>query len=191
MGDFKLASTITDHNEGGFANDPHDRGGITWAGIAHNFWGLWKGWPIVLAVAAKYGNGITEAQRIEITKELRQNATLKLLTDGFYLANFWNVNMLSQFPDQFVANNVYDSGVNQGTGEAAHLLQNSVNDCLGSGTIVSDGGVGPKTIAAVVRCNQEQLFNFMNANRLARYKESPDWHIYGETWTARLIKYGI
>lgn len=44
---FKLAYAATMKNEGGYANNPHDRGGETWRGIARNFWGSWPGWKTV------------------------------------------------------------------------------------------------------------------------------------------------
>jgi lysozyme family protein len=188
-GNFNEADHLTAINEGGFTNDPQDHGGLTYAGIASTFWPKWGGWPYVRAAMAKFNNGATQADTHNINLELRGNPVVVQLVSGFYMANFWNVNLLSQVTDNQVADNLYDCGVNQGTGMAAHILQDSINILLGSGTVVSDGGIGPKTLQAQARCDQEKLYGTINDQRLVHYKRDKDWPIYGKVWTSRLKTY--
>jgi lysozyme family protein len=47
MADFKQAHSIVMNNEGGYANDPSDRGGETYKGISRNNFPNWKGWKLI------------------------------------------------------------------------------------------------------------------------------------------------
>jgi len=46
-GSFSPAYAIVKVNEGGYVNDPVDKGGETYAGIARNIFGSWEGWSII------------------------------------------------------------------------------------------------------------------------------------------------
>jgi lysozyme family protein len=188
MGNFNEAVHLTAINEGSFSNDPRDNGGLTWAGIASKFWGAWKGWPIVRECMSRHNGGRTPADVKAINAELRANAALTQLTAGFYQANFWNVNRLSDVADNQVADNLYDSGVNQGTGEAAHILQDSIN-MVHPKSVISDGAIGPKTIAAANAIDPATLNKMINLNREASYRRDKDWPIYGKVWVSRLKDY--
>lgn len=47
MADFKIAFDITNKTEAGYANNPDDSGGETYAGISRNNWPYWEGWKNV------------------------------------------------------------------------------------------------------------------------------------------------
>ena len=189
MANFLEATKITGQNEGGYANDVHDKGGLTYAGIASNYWPNWKGWSYVHEAMLKYNNGKTPFDVRNINSALKANPIVNQLVSGFYMANFWNVNQLSSINDSRVADNLYDCAVNQGTGRAAHILQDSINAIKGAGTVVSDGGVGPKTLTAANSIDPKILYDKINELRLESYKKNSDWNIYGKTWSARLVNY--
>jgi lysozyme family protein len=190
MADFSEADHVTEQNEGGLANNSKDPGKLTYAGVSQRYWPNWKGWPYVLAAMSAHNQGATAEDVREINAELRANPAVTALLNGFYMANFWNVNQLSALSDQEIADNLYDCGVNQGTGEAAHILQNAINDVLGAGTVASDGGIGPKTLAAAARCDQVRLYAAINDERLSSYKRDSDWPVFKSSWVARLKPYG-
>lgn len=144
MADFLPSFETTLINEGGYklTNIKDDRGGMTYAGIARNAWPKWPGWSYI-------DNGDTppsEAVR------------------GFYRANFWEPLRLSEITDQHVAHNLYDFGVNAGTGTAAKLAQIVVG-------ATPDGKIGPKTLAAI-NVVEPALFCAQYAlAKLARYEQ--------------------
>ena len=66
----------------------------------------------------------------------------------FYLQCFWEPMNLAGLKYQDLANQVFDSGVNQGSGTAGALLQRACNSVAGnSGTLEVDGDIGPLTLA--------------------------------------------
>lgn len=161
---FSEAEKITGINEGGYANDPDDNGGETWAGIARKFWANWAGWKKIDAI--KHTKGATAAI---INKYAKADATLQAQVSTFYKTNFWDVNNLDLINDQQLANNVYDFGVNSGTGRAAKFLQQAANDTT-MVKLTVDGAIGPQTIKAINGLNSAELYHNFNARREAFYR---------------------
>lgn len=121
MADFKTAYNKTAINEGGYANDPEDHGGETWKGVARKIFPSWPGWLIVDAAKRQPG----------FPKSLYAIEGLQDCVDSFYRTNFWNVIKGDQINVQEVANDIYDSAVNMGTGTAIQLVQNTLFDISG------------------------------------------------------------
>lgn len=115
--------------EGGYANDPNDSGGET-------------NWGITVAVARAFG--YTGPMR-DMT---RQQAS------EIYKARFWDSMRLDDVAaiSPQIALELFDSGVNVGTGRAAQWFQTSLNAFNQEGTwyrdIAVDGRIGPMTLAA-------------------------------------------
>jgi lysozyme family protein len=182
MADFKIADAITRKNEGGLANNKNDKGGLTYKGIAYNYWKTWGGWSKVQAEMKKFNNNVKLANA-----ELAKDADLDHLVSMFYMANFWNVLRLSDVHDQQVANNIYDFGVNAGTGRAAHFAQDS---CIALGkNIKSDGGIGNLTIAAINSVPPKQLYDKINQLRDKYYRSLDDFDEFGHSWLSRIVPY--
>lgn len=180
MANFKIALKITGGNEGYISNDPDDRGGFTFCGIASAYWPSWPGFPIVKKTLAD-NNGNVHAANVS----LKNNATVQGMVDEFYKANFWDVNKLDSLNNQPMANSLYDFGVNSGTSEAAKLLQRAagVND---------DGVIGQQTITAVNNANPETLYDAFQALRKSFYEElatKPGQHQFLSSWLSRLVSY--
>lgn len=138
MAEFDAAYRETMANEGGYSNDPLDRGGETYRGISRRNWPGWEGWEIVDALKKKPGFPGT----------LKANAKLQELVKKFYRFNFWTP-FLDQMP-QPVANWLFDKGVNMGIRQANKLLQRAVG-------VEPDGMIGPKTLAAIKSENPNNL----------------------------------
>lgn len=183
MGQFKISYKITGGNEGGYCNDPHDHGGQTYAGIARHFWPNWKGWSYVDTAVKQYAGNVHKINAI-----LNANTVVQDLVSGFYMANFWNVDQLGHINDQRVCDTLYDSSVNQGTGEAAHVLQNACN-VLNIQKIKSDGAIGPATLAVANSLDPKLLYAEINDLRKIAYEHDKDFAIYGHTWLSRLVAY--
>jgi lysozyme family protein len=116
MADFLKAYNKTAKNEGGYANDPDDRGGETWKGIARKMWPLWKGWAII-----DYYKG-----KPDFLKNLFNDKELESLVQDFYRLNFWNALMGDKINSQAMAESIYDSAVNMGVPTAIKLAQRTV-----------------------------------------------------------------
>lgn len=181
MAIFLNAFKITMGNEGGYANNPNDSGGETYAGIAHNYWPNWQGWPIVHATLAQKPANLNSA--------LAANAALQTQVQAFYKANFWDVLSLDSLNSQQTANQLFDTGVNMGTGIAGRFLQQAVN-ALTPGKLTVDGQVGPLTIAAANACNAQALYNQLIGLRKQRYLNiiaaNPSQAQFERSWMSRL-----
>src|SRR5438034_870259 len=114
MAIFKDAYKITMGAEGGYANDPDDRGGETYKGVSRRNFPQWKGWTIIDA-AKKNATGFD--------KTISVNTRLEIAVQEFYKVEFWDVLSLDFVNNQAIANEMFDTAVNCGTGIAAEFLQ--------------------------------------------------------------------
>lgn len=113
MSNFATAYNITMVIEGGYANNPNDHGGQTWKGIAQNMHPEWLGWAIIEAAKPQF----------DFPACLKRNTELENLVLEFYKEQFWDSLSLDLVNDQKIANELFDTGVNMGTGIAAIFLQ--------------------------------------------------------------------
>lgn len=148
MAEFKLAYEKTLSHEGYLSNDRHDRGGLTWKGIAENIWPDWHGWKIIRAQMAR---GLSKRT---LTEALLIDPKLKALEREFYKAHFWDKANLDFVTSQELAEEIFDTGVNQGMGTAVEYLQEALNFLNRNGEdypdIAVDGGLGPKTLRTLL-----------------------------------------
>lgn len=75
---------------------------------------------------------------------------------------------------------VFDSAVNQGVGTAIRLYQ----EALG---VKADGVIGPKTIEASYKNNNDETYAEFMALRSARYQKHPKFDVFGKGWTKRMF----
>ena len=179
MADFLTAFKITGINEGGYAFNHNDAGKETYCGIARKFWPNWAGWPIIDEAKTHVDNVIG------LDMMLSKNSNIQSMIDNFYKQNFWDVNKLDLINDQQLANNIYDFGVNSGTGEAAKTLQ------LNAG-VTQDGIIGTQTLNTVNNYNAEAIYNAYNNSRKLFYIElskKPGQLQFLNSWLSRLKPY--
>jgi lysozyme family protein len=147
MADFAAAYAKTMRHEGGYANNPADRGGETYKGIARKHWPGWKGWPIVDWAKSRPG----------FPRSLSGNSELQRMAEEFYRNAFWS-NWMQAIPSQGLAEWYFDKAVNMGTPQATKLLQRAVG-------AVDDGKYGPKTHAAVLKALKDDEQGTIDACR--------------------------
>lgn len=181
MAQFLQAFQITMGNEGGYSNNPNDHGGETYAGIARNYWPNWAGWSVVEATKTQSPSNLDAA--------LHANSNLQADVEAFYKANFWDVISLDSITSQQIANQLFDTAVNMGTGIAARFLQEGVNN-LKPGTLAVDGAVGPHTVAAANAASAEALYNQIIQLRKDRYLQiiaaNPSQAQFEHSWFSRI-----
>ena len=113
MANFEIAYKRTAKFEGGYVNDPNDRGGETYAGISRRAHPKWAGWATIDR-AKKEKN---------FPKNLSSNVVLQQQVRTLYRNNYWTPIWGDRIKRQEVANELYDFGVNAGVGTSIKLQQ--------------------------------------------------------------------
>lgn len=188
MSDFEEAYDITLGNEGGYDNDPDDAGGETYKGLTRKYESDWDGWEII--DAAK--NEPNFPKNLETNEELQ--ASIRTLYKKKYWDAFWG----DQIPNQKIANELFDSGVNMGTGRVIKFLQTGLNVLNKNGKlypdIEEDGGFGTNTLNALKSYLKTDtaslLYKVMNVLQGMHYieyaKKDPIQEKYMRGWMGRV-----
>lgn len=146
---YKALPMVMEH-EGGFVDDPVDRGGVTNFGISLRF---------LRSVGVDIdGDGDIDAEDIrKITRE--QAKTL-------FVAHFWRFDALVS---QELANKLFDVACNMGLASAVKLAQRALN---GMGwNLAVDGQWGTKTATAANSVPAEAILREIRALQATRYAE--------------------
>lgn len=150
-GAFSPAYAIVKVNEGGYVNDPVDKGGETYAGIARNIFGSWEGWSIIDAKKYRYANKIIPTNE--------KFTDLDFLVTRFY-QGLWDKYRYGEINSQPIANLMFDFSVHSGAGNANKAIQKILG-------ITADGVMGSGTIAAINKANEQQTYSALLAARKA------------------------
>lgn len=146
MADFDPAMTYLASLEGGYVNDPDDRGGATKYGISLNF----------------YKQNIDRyADDQDIQALTREDA------ENIYHEWFWHPSGVEALDSQPVANRVFALAVHAGLRPAVRVLQRAINR---SGYKLDvDGVLGPKTANAANSVDLSQLLPDFRLSALEFY----------------------
>ena len=189
MTSFETAYNKTAQVEGGYANNPADNGGETWRGIARNMHPDWKGWEVV--------NGLRNQPNFP--RNLSDDVGLQQLVLAFYKSEFWDALRLGEIEDQPVANELYDTGVNMGTGRAANFLQRSLNALNKNGKLFPDlpltGTIGNLTLKAFNSLNpadKKITWKMLNCLQGAKYisicETNGSQKVFFRSWASRVFE---
>lgn len=178
MADFNKAYAITMKAEGGYANDPDDKGGETYKGIARKANPNWNGWKTVDMIKATHP--------VSLNAALLSQAALQEQIKAFYQANYWEPNRTGDLLDQQLANQVFDTAVNSGTGTAAKFLQEAVG-------VTVDRQIGPQTLTAANKGNPKEIYEHFIRLRRQLYENiiaaNPAQKKFQASWFSRLGTY--
>lgn len=145
MADFNLAYKVTMENEGGYANNPQDRGGETYKGISRKHHPEWPGWVLIDRIKDENSNQNFIVNGITATNQILQGHV-----KVFYLEEFWKPLKLDFISSQEIATEMFDTGVNMGPGVAVSFLQRTLNVLNRNGKdypdLILDFRMGPQTI---------------------------------------------
>lgn len=198
MADFDAAYAPLEAFEGGYSDDPSDRGGETWGGCARNFFPKWAGWGII--DAAKSHQSFRRGSRA-FNEYLATLPELKACLRDWYREEWWNRLGLGALP-QNLANEIFEQSVNLGKGGAGKKIQQMCNafnyDKSAKGPLFADlkvdGAVGPKTLGAMAvllarRTDEDKLVHALNCLQGAHYIElaagKPSQRKYTDGWMKR------
>lgn len=146
-------------HEGGFVDHPDDPGGMTNLGVTKKVWEEWVGHPV---------------------DEKQMRALTPVTVAPLYRAKYWDKIKGDDLPTG-VDYAVFDAAVNSGPGRAAKWLQS----CVG---VEPDGGIGPKTLAAVTAVDASELVEDYNKRRLSFLMDLPHWGTFGKGWSRRVAE---
>ncbi len=173
MADFETAYYLTNKVEGGYVNDPDDKGGETYRGIARKFHPDWDGWIIF--------DKEKESSSSSLSSRLDGNPVLQAKIQKFYLNEYWNKVNGDLIPEQRIANEVYDNAVNMGYKQSSEYLQRTINILNRNQKedfykdIKVDGNIGPGTIEALKQClklnGAKRVLNVINGFQFKHYLE--------------------
>lgn len=167
-----ITDTITEliKREGGYSNDPNDKGGET------NF-------GITVAVARAFGyTGPMDSMTQQVARDI-------------YAQRYWHQPRFDDIDmaSELAAEELLDTGVNMGTATAGKFLQRALN-VLNQGdktypNITVDGAVGNMTLAALKaflaargKAGETVLVRMLNAQQSVRYIELAEAKVSQETF---------
>lgn len=156
MSNFKIALKRVLKHEGGYVNDPKDKGGET-----------------------NYGITIGTARQFGYTGSMR--SIPMDVVEKIYKARFWDALGCDELADKYgfaFAFQLFDAGVNHGVGNAKRMLQRAVG-------VVDDGVIGKVTRQAIDD-NAERLTDLFNAERIAFYTKISSFNHFGRGWMRRM-----
>ena len=122
MANFKEAFEKVIFNEGGYVNDPDDRGGETYMGISRKAHPNSIIWKHIDKITAKY-----KTPKV-ITKYLKQNKELTREIECLYKSDYWMKFNLDKEKSQRLANQIFDSAVNRGVSATRDSLNRVKNE---------------------------------------------------------------
>ena len=154
---FEAALQAVLKHEGGYVNNPKDPGGMTNLGCTKAVWEEHCGHP----VDEKAMRALTPADVAPL-----------------YKRKYWDKVQGDELPSG-IDYLVFDTAINSGPGRAAKLLQ----ACVG---VEPDGGIGPKTLAAVRAFDAKQLVADYSKRRLSFMMDLPTWATFGRGWLKRV-----
>ena len=156
---FESALKAILHHEGGYVNHPKDPGGMTNLGVTKRVWEEWVGH--------------------EVDEKTMRNLTPEIV-GPMYKTKYWDKIKGDDLPTG-VDYVVFDASVNSGPGRAEKWLQ----ACVG---VEPDGGIGPKTLAAVNAFDANQLIEDYAKRRLSFLMDLKTWDTFGKGWSRRVAE---
>ncbi len=148
-------------HEGGFQNDPKDRGNWT-TGVV--------------------GQGVNKGTKFGISAMSYPNEDIKNITlqraKELYKRDFWDKNNLESFHAS-VQYQMFDAVVNHGRGNAARMLQRALY-------VADDGIIGNQTLAAYKKMSENDILLRFLAERLEFMTKISTFDRYGRGWSMRI-----
>lgn len=118
MADFNKAFTKVCKKEGGYVNNPNDRGGETYMGICRKNFPKNYMWEIIDTIKTKVNNVVSK-----INELAKNNSSLTTQVRSIYKMNYWDKLNLDEVKSQKIAEMAFDDAVNRGCVAAIKTLQ--------------------------------------------------------------------
>ena len=122
--------------------------------------------------------GITRAVAVDNGYSGSMKSMPKETAKQIYKKMYWDKLQCDQLPF-IVAFQLFDAGVNHGNTQAVKFLQRSLS-------VVDDGVIGAKTIAATNSLDDLQIVMLFNAERIEFYAALKTFSTFGKGWVRRV-----
>ena len=173
---FKKALEVVFEHEGGYVNDPLDRGGKTKYGITEN-------------VRLEFNQHRPPYPIEEITREDAEQVYYEL-----YWKRSGVETLQDALPDEFLIQ-IFDAAVNHGSGNSVRFLQKAYNLIKIDGpALVEDGILGPRTREAILNTAKRYALALLSAyigERFSFYKaiinRNPSQLRFIRGWLPRIL----
>lgn len=116
MANFDIAFNRTIIAEGGYVNDPDDKGKETYMGISRVYHPKEIMWSVI-DVMKKHHSGTV------LNHVLRKSSVVQNNVKSIYKREYWDVISLDNVPNQKLANEIFDDAVNRGVKSAIKIIQ--------------------------------------------------------------------
>ena len=116
MANFDIAFKRTVNSEGGYVNDPDDKGKETYMGISRVYHPQEVMWNVI-DVAKKSHSGKV------LNYVLKESSVVQNNVKSIYKKEYWDVIHLDEMPNQKLANEIFDDAVNRGVKAAIKTIQ--------------------------------------------------------------------
>lgn len=133
---------ITLKHEGGYVNDPADRGGETYRGISRRANPNWEGWNLLKKHLPLRRGDIVNDKKLK-------DAVAKVYWEKYFYANRFN-----QLDSPMVALQLFDFAVHGGY--SVRRIQHMLNEQFNM-NVATDSIIGPQTLGAINSCNSSEL----------------------------------
>lgn len=153
---FERCLEVVFAREGGFSNDPRDRGGATNFGITR------------ATLTASRGHEVSEDDVRNLTREEARE---------IYRSSYWNRLRCDDLP-LGVDLMVFDFGVHAGPAASARVLQKAVGAEV-------DGSIGDATVGATNAARPRTTLDEFHRLKLERYQKMDGWKTYANGWSNR------
>lgn len=184
MANFEIAFNITLGHEGGYSNDPTDKGGETYKGVARVANPDWSGWAIVDLCRSKPN----------FPKSLDSDNSLQTAVKDLYKKRYWDCYNADQISNQDIASEIFDSGVNMGIAVAAKYLQQALNllnrNQQDHADLKEDGVIGSVTLSILnSHKNPKGILKTLNGLQFMKYynicQKDPSQEKFFNGWLSR------
>lgn len=188
MADYQKALALVLKHEGGYVNDPLDRGGETYRGVARRFHPDWSGWKRIDGLQGKSGFPDT----------LNSDTKLQQSLAAFYRKNYWSPIQGDKLGDDALAQELFDTAVNMGVRRASRFLQEALNllnrNQSSYDDLAVDGWLGDKSLTALqalIKADKgtRYLLKLLNALQAAHYieimRKDPTQERFARGWLNR------
>jgi lysozyme family protein len=154
---FKASLTLLLHDEGGFVNDPDDKGGPTNKGIT----------------LRTYSSYLGRQASIDELKNIPDEHV-----EDIYKTRYWDLVKADSLPkglDYFA----FDFAVNSSPAQAVRSLQRVIK-------VTVDGILGPRTLQVIKTWEVTELLAAYKIQRMGYLRSLSNWWKFGKGWTNRV-----
>lgn len=116
MAKFDIAFNRTIITEGGYVNDPDDKGKETYMGISRVYHPKEIMWSVIDVMKKRHSGTV-------LNHVLRESSVVQNNVKSIYKKEYWDVISLDDVPNQKIANEIFDDAVNRGVKSAIKTIQ--------------------------------------------------------------------